>query len=159
MVLNVIELKKENVFGSFMENNPIFLEFEKIGHSIYCLLYDLHALFNLTKRSLMPGDILESKWRKKYLWEKKQSNIKKITCNSKYPSSGYSRKIQIPSGYIEQYLPEDLQFKSRSSDRYFKLFFGRYHILPSGLRDNMWYLPQIMWNNYYLTGKFQFAEK
>ena len=56
-------------------------------------------------------------------------------------------EIKISGGCKEQYLPEDVQFKSRGYDNYFKLFFGRYHISPSGLRDDMWYLPQIMWNN------------
>ena len=31
-------IKKESIFGSFMENNPIFLEFEKNG-ALHCIVY------------------------------------------------------------------------------------------------------------------------
>ena len=46
MVLNIIKLKK-SIFGSYIENNPIFLEFEK-NRVLYVLfahvLYDLYKL-------------------------------------------------------------------------------------------------------------------
>ena len=39
--------------------------------------------------------------------------------------SGYSHGNSNFGGYIEQYPLEDMQFKSREYDSYFKLFFGR----------------------------------
>ena len=48
-------------------------------------------------------------------------------------------QIQISGGYIEQYPPEDMQFKSIGYGSYFKLFFSRYPYHPQafGLRDDM----------------------
>ena len=48
-------------------------------------------------------------------------------------------EIQIPGGYIERYPPEDMQFKSRGYDSYFKLFFDRYPYCPQafGHRGDM----------------------
>lgn len=34
IILDVIKVKKENIFGNLMENNPLFLVLEKIGHSM-----------------------------------------------------------------------------------------------------------------------------
>ena len=45
MVLNVIKLKK-SIFEIFIENNPIFLEFKKDGHSMYCLLFEYYYAFD-----------------------------------------------------------------------------------------------------------------
>ena len=54
-------------------------------------------------------------------------------------------EIQIPGGYIEQYRPEDIQFKSRGYDSYFQQFFGRY----SGLQAFGRYVISMTstWNN------------